>query len=286
MNSRFLATLAALILLFFLTCWIYCNFCVDSCGEGCCSTANTSVEHSTFSFKDNDVDLHENIHLAFLKDSDKPIIPAPIVEHLDSIVRYFKMHPEKRLTINGFAASDENGSALGAARAEAIKQYLSSRGMSDANIDIVGDKLAGLKMDGADTIYGPITFGVTANEKPTAEGPKTIFSPRTVYFASGRNSIVETEELKTYFAEADKYLDEHPESKLNVIGYTDEIGEANSNQRLSESRAGFVARSLGKYGISIDRIKVGGEGENNPIDDNKTSEGRAKNRRVEITLGN
>jgi len=175
------------------------------------------------------------------------------------------MHPEKRLTINGFAASDENGSALGAARAEAIKQYLSSRGMSDANIDIVGDKLAGLKMDGADTIYGPITFGVTANEKPTAEGPKTIF---------------------TYFAEADKYLDEHPESKLNVIGYTDEIGEANSNQRLSESRAGFVARSLGKYGISIDRIKVGGEGENNPIDDNKTSEGRAKNRRVEITLGN
>lgn len=74
----------------------------------------------------------------------------------------------------------------------------------------------------------------------------------------------------------------HPEAKLEVIGYTDSRGSEKLNTELSLARAESVKQYLIGAGMAADRITAQGAGPSNPIGDNKTPEGRAKNRRVEI----
>lgn len=77
-------------------------------------------------------------------------------------------------------------------------------------------------------------------------------------------------------------LKDSPETKFEVIGHADNTGEADYNQGLSERRAAAVADYLIKGGISPSRFTTSGRGEMDPITTNKTREGRAKNRRVDL----
>lgn len=69
-----------------------------------------------------------------------------------------------------------------------------------------------------------------------------------------------------------------------VVGHADWTGPEAYNQKLSERRAASVKNYLAQNGISTERIQAEGRGETQPIADNKTREGRAKNRRVEIEI--
>ena len=69
-----------------------------------------------------------------------------------------------------------------------------------------------------------------------------------------------------------------------IEGYTDSSGDASFNQQLSEKRAEAVKAELVANGANPAKIKTVGHGEANPIADNSTREGRAKNRRVEIKV--
>mgnify|MGYP000094286383 CR=1 FL=1 len=89
--------------------------------------------------------------------------------------------------------------------------------------------------------------------------------------------------------ELDKLVDRLLESqygKIKVIGYTDSRGAAKYNQWVSVRRAQSVANYLIKKGVSPTKIQVIGRGESHPIANNKTATGRAKNRRVEVTILN
>lgn len=79
-------------------------------------------------------------------------------------------------------------------------------------------------------------------------------------------------------------LKEYPNYQLEIAGHTDNIGQQERNQELSEARARAVAESLQSYGLPGNRMQVKGYGETQPVADNATSAGRAKNRRVEIRL--
>ena len=75
---------------------------------------------------------------------------------------------------------------------------------------------------------------------------------------------------------------QYPDIRLSVVGYTDNTGKAASNQKLSEARADAVKRYLVGKGVAGERISAKGLGDADPIADNATAAGRAKNRRVEI----
>lgn len=77
---------------------------------------------------------------------------------------------------------------------------------------------------------------------------------------------------------ASKYQD----AQLEVAGHTDSIGTQEYNQRLSERRAESVKAYLVDKGVAAARITTKGYGEAKPVADNKTAEGRAQNRRVEV----
>jgi outer membrane protein OmpA-like peptidoglycan-associated protein len=79
-------------------------------------------------------------------------------------------------------------------------------------------------------------------------------------------------------------LQEYKSTLITVAGYTDSTGLADYNQKLSEKRATAVALYLHSRGVAQQRLAAIGHGETHPVAGNDTAEGRAKNRRVEITL--
>jgi outer membrane protein OmpA-like peptidoglycan-associated protein len=92
---------------------------------------------------------------------------------------------------------------------------------------------------------------------------------------------------KIYVPDLDQhvaYLSANPSSPVTVEGHTDSKGSDQYNQKLSERRATAVRKYLIEKGISSSRIRVVGYGEQRPIADNKTEEGRAINRRAEFEV--
>jgi len=79
-----------------------------------------------------------------------------------------------------------------------------------------------------------------------------------------------------------KVLKEYPDLKASIEGHTDSKGRAKSNQALSERRARAVADYVIAQGVPATRLTVRGLGEAHPVADNKSEDGRSRNRRVEI----
>jgi outer membrane protein OmpA-like peptidoglycan-associated protein len=77
-------------------------------------------------------------------------------------------------------------------------------------------------------------------------------------------------------------MKQNPDLKLGIEGHTDNVGDRKKNRFLSEERARSVVAALVNMGIDPQRLTVAGYGQDKPIADNKTEEGRAKNRRVEL----
>ncbi len=79
-------------------------------------------------------------------------------------------------------------------------------------------------------------------------------------------------------------LRQYPDTTINVIGHTDNVGDASFNQGLSERRAQAVSGVLLSGGVSAARVRSIGAGENQPVASNLNEAGRQANRRVEIVI--
>jgi outer membrane protein OmpA-like peptidoglycan-associated protein len=79
-------------------------------------------------------------------------------------------------------------------------------------------------------------------------------------------------------------LKEYDKTVIEVAGHTDSVGSDSYNQTLSEKRANSVADYIGSHGVPRTRVVTHGAGEAYPVASNDTEEGRAQNRRVEITI--
>jgi OOP family OmpA-OmpF porin len=80
------------------------------------------------------------------------------------------------------------------------------------------------------------------------------------------------------------YLNRKDDEKVEIGGHTDNVGTAANNLKLSQDRANTVRAYLLTKGISPDRVTAKGYGATVPVADNKTAEGRATNRRTEVTV--
>ena len=80
-------------------------------------------------------------------------------------------------------------------------------------------------------------------------------------------------------------LKDNPGVKVEIGGHTDAVGSDAARQKISEKRAESAKKYLmDKFNISGDRLMIKGYGSQKPIADNKSKEGRAKNRRVEFRV--
>jgi outer membrane protein OmpA-like peptidoglycan-associated protein/tetratricopeptide (TPR) repeat protein len=81
-----------------------------------------------------------------------------------------------------------------------------------------------------------------------------------------------------------KLMNENPNIKILISGYTDNVGKPADNLTLSKGRAVAVVNYLSGKGVKNERLNFKGSGETNPVADNKTEEGRALNRRTELSI--
>lgn len=79
-------------------------------------------------------------------------------------------------------------------------------------------------------------------------------------------------------------LENYPDLKINIIGYTDNVHSSRTNYLVALRRAMMIADYFRNHGINSNRISVHGLGEKDPIASNASAAGRMKNRRVEIIL--
>ncbi|PID68226.1 MAG: cell envelope biogenesis protein OmpA [Flavobacteriia bacterium] len=105
---------------------------------------------------------------------------------------------------------------------------------------------------------------------------------KTIYFNTAKSTFKPgVKEKLDMIAEI---MIKYPKANFSIDGYTDSQGNDKYNQGLSERRAQAVMKYLVQKGVASSRLRAVGYGESNPIADNKTKDGRALNRRVEITL--
>jgi outer membrane protein OmpA-like peptidoglycan-associated protein len=104
----------------------------------------------------------------------------------------------------------------------------------------------------------------------------------TIYinFASGSSEL--PSDASSTIDALTELLSNNPDLRISIEGHTDDVGSPESNLSLSEDRAGAVRQALIENGIDESRLSFTGWGEERPVSDNTSDQGRAQNRRVEI----
>lgn len=103
-----------------------------------------------------------------------------------------------------------------------------------------------------------------------------------IAFDSGKATIKASSH--TTLDGAAKVLSEYSALRVEISGHTDSTGSLESNMQLAQARSEAVKAYLVSKGVAADRIETRGAGPNEPVADNKTKEGRSKNRRIEFKL--
>lgn len=103
-----------------------------------------------------------------------------------------------------------------------------------------------------------------------------------ILFDTGKSDLKPA--AKDNIAKLASILKKYPENVITVKGYTDSMGSDSVNKTLSEKRAQAVKESLAQGGVPNETLSTVGMGKENPVADNKSADGRSKNRRVEIEI--
>ncbi len=247
--------------------------------------ANGNFTFSTdenFNFKESSFSIHDsisgNLNNGILK----------IKEYLDS-------NGDKRFNIIGYYKSDEtNNSAfpnLGLARANSVKNHMVSQGISSRLINTFGELKDDMYADENGVLFGPLAFDVFTRTEASAANDEALKTaceaikenPLMLYFKTGSAHINLTTEQRQKFANISRCVDKLGLT-IQVVGHTDNTGNADANLQLGQKRADFVKDYLIRNGILQENIETSSKGQNEPIADNATEEGKAKNRRIVVTI--
>ncbi len=219
-------------------------------------------------------------------------VSGDMTTSMKETMTYLKSHPDRSLEITGYYTKDEENKSilpnLGLARAGNISKYMTSLGVASNQITTKGVLVPasgivnGILAKGAEFTF---TGKVAADGRLKTIKDRLFGKPVTLYFGTNQDNINLTAQQRTDFADLKYYLDNVSTSNLEVSGHTDAVGNRDYNVNLSQERAKFVSDYLSKFGgINTSRTRVLGSGPDKPVGDNATSAGRAKNRRVEVTL--
>lgn len=127
------------------------------------------------------------------------------------------------------------------------------------------------------------TMGSGVQVTQTPDNQLKLNIPSDISFDTGRADIKPN--LRPILDQFASGLANQPNTEVRIVGHTDNTGSDAVNDPLSVQRAQSARNYLASRGVDPNRIAVAGRGEREPIADNSTEAGRARNRRVEIFLG-
>jgi outer membrane protein OmpA-like peptidoglycan-associated protein len=118
--------------------------------------------------------------------------------------------------------------------------------------------------------------------RPVSTSRGQVLTLGDVFFSSGQADL--KAEARGNLKPVLDFINRYPGRTVSIEGHTDDRGADDANQVLSERRAGSVRDALVALGADAGRFQVVGRGEASPLADNATTEGRARNRRVEVIV--
>lgn len=316
MNKSTKKYLTMLIALWVIGCLLQYLFCcrsnttekVVATVAGTAATAAVSTtEGSTsakptrlgFSLKGDGIDLSGEDNFNFVESDYVPAQPytEDLEDNLAKTVDYLNEDPARQLTITGrYHPEESNSSAfpnIGLARANQVKDYLSFLGANSQQISLASKAYPEAVSDENKRYLGMADFSTetlddasltSRDQAMQALATDIRANPLTLYFKTGAAEINLSEAQRQRLLDIASYLDFDQSAKAVVTGHTDNTGDRDNNIRLGKERASFASDYLEKNGLRRAQLYVDSKGPDAPIADNGTEEGRAKNRRVTISI--
>lgn len=189
------------------------------------------------------------------------------------------LNENQLLEITGLYRSDEKNNTsfanLGLARANEVRKLFAE--LPDERVRLLGKLTeSGTEQDAP---FGSAEFNYRVN----TENIKEIDGKTTIYFPFNSTRKLDSREVESYLNDVADRIKKTGESVI-LTGHTDDVGSDESNERLGMRRATIVRDYLLQKGVSRSKIKTSSKGESAPISDNRTSKGRALNRRTELQI--
>ncbi len=246
-------------LLFLLLIWFAWNWYKTN--VACCPETVVEVKHGPLYFDCN---------------SDVPITSEGWAEKKSEILS--ARAEGKKLLIVGPYFDGENES-IGLARAKNIENKLFLDDLTDDDIEIGAGKVASdCETAQKDAINKTRFKWVVRNENVVEHHDKTY-----IYFKYDTDKPIDVKHVVIYLDNLAEELTSSGNS-VHLTGHTDADGDDAYNDKLGLKRANRVKTYLVGKGVSEDKISVESRGKREPISDNRTEEGKQKNRRVEIEV--
>lgn len=209
----------------------------------------------------------------------------PLSERLTGVfgeaVSHLQNNEDRLLMLTGLYKDSETNECvdvqdIGYGRAMKVKSMLVSLGAPEDRIRVKSD-MTEVEMHN-ENVLGGVRYDFISMEERLRMGNITL------YFETNANDLSLTNDQQRYFEDLKNFINQNAESKIAISGHTDNVGDYEGNKSLSRRRARFVREYMVENGVPRESIVIDGMGPDLPLDTNDTDEGRAKNRRVEVTI--
>ncbi|MFH7019100.1 OmpA family protein [Flavobacterium sp. FlaQc-47] len=275
-----------------------CNCCVKTPTFG--NDKNTDVtvskgELSPFILNGSSFEYRTTDNLKFLKNSSGLILPVSdsVTIGVEKLKEFLIANPDQKIILTGFALNSETNNTalndLGYGRANEVKRFFISKGLNESQLDTKQELIDSWITDN-DILLGPVTYkfenteSANTNDKWNVLKEKINSDPLIFHFNTNKSSNQLSNIEKQKIDELNTYMKNVKNAVMLVVGHSDNVGARNLNVALAQKRAEFSKKYLTKHGIESVRIVTESKGPDEPVQENTTQEGKAKNRRTVITI--
>lgn len=178
------------------------------------------------------------------------------------------------------------GAGIGAASGAVLGAVVGGRAGTGAVIGGVLGAVAGniwsKRMEERKQAMEQATQGTGVEVSRTADNQLKLNIPSDISFDTGQSTIKSN--LRPVLDQFAQGLNAEPNTEIRIVGHTDTTGSDAINNPLSVNRAASARNYLAQHGVDGRRIQIDGRGSYEPVAENSTDAGRARNRRIEIYL--
>lgn len=173
------------------------------------------------------------------------------------------------------------GALIGAVAGQILGRDTRSTAIG-AGLGALGGYVWSRNMEEKKRVMEAATAGTGTVITQTSDNQLQLSIPSDISFATGRDDI--QPQLRPILNQFAQGLGQQPQMEVSIVGHTDSTGSDAINDPLSVNRAQSARDYLVSRGVSSSRIRIDGRGAREPIADNATEAGRARNRRIDIFL--
>lgn len=200
----------------------------------------------------------------------------------DSIFNYLNFHQGEELIITG-KYNKQEGEPVGLDRANFLKDLLVKFGINGDKI-VPKARMNNFSFDDNGKYNDGISLAFSQIADDRMKMIEENIANKTLYSDFGDADFKPDYTLQGYAYELKNYLSKYPGKKVTVTGHTDNVGDPETNYNLGLARAKNVADYLVSQGVNADDITHLSKGETEPVADNDTADGSARNRRITIVV--